>query len=227
MGNKNDGVALILQVLELDEELRCFLRGQHGRRFVHDQDLRPADQRLQDLHLLLHANRNIHYFRFRFNMKIEFFGVFFGDLDRFGFIDERAGFCRDHPENHVFRYGKARHQHEVLVDHPDPVGNGDRRRTEVQRFSVDDDLTAGGLFQPEEHLHQGAFACPVFTHQRVDLTSAEVEIDALVCRNAVGINFCDFLHLDDELVLRTGYSIWHDQIPPVYTNMRRFRRASS
>ena len=42
------------------EQLDCLLRGQNRRRFIQNQDLRSAHERLEDLDLLLHADRDVH-----------------------------------------------------------------------------------------------------------------------------------------------------------------------
>ena len=194
---------------QLLEQLDRLLCGQNGRRLVEDEDLRAADQRLEDLDLLLHADRDIHDLGLRLDVQVVFFGVFLRDGDGLCVVDEQAP-ARGHAEHHVFRDGQARHEHEVLMHHADPVGNGDGGGRERQLFTVYPDFAARRLLQTEQHLHKRGFTGAVFTHQRVNFASAEVKIHALIGRDTVGIHLCDPFHLDDVFLVQTaGFFVWH------------------
>ena len=194
---------------QLLEQLDRLLRGQNGRRLVEDQDLCAAHERLEDLDFLLHADRDVHDLGLRFDVQVVFFRVFLCDGDGLRVVDEQS-LARSHAEHHVFRDGQARHEHEMLVHHADPVGNGDGGGRERQLFAVHPDLAARRLLQTEQHLHECGLAGAVFTHQRVDLAPAEVKIHALIGRDAVGIHLCDPFHLDDIVLVQTaGFFVWH------------------
>ena len=81
MGDEDDGVALLLQMDELLEELHGLLGGEHGGGLVQDQDLGAPDQGLQYLHLLLHADGDIHDLGVGVHFQIKLFAVFFGEGD--------------------------------------------------------------------------------------------------------------------------------------------------
>ena len=209
MGDEDDRIPLRFQVLQLDEELRGFLGGQHRRGFIHDQDLCAADQRLQDFHLLLHADGNIHHFCFRFHKEVEPFGVFLRKLDCLRPVDEHARFLRNHSEHHVFRHGKARDQHKMLMDHADPMGDGHGRGGQLQRFPVHNNCSACRLLKPEEHFHQGALSGTVFSHEGMDFTLSKVKIHFPVCCGAVRIHLSDLFHPNNILFCREFFFIRH------------------
>ena len=90
----------------------------------------------------------------------------------------------------------------MLVHHADALCNGHRWGRQVHSFPVYDDFAFGGLFQAEEHLHQGGFPRAVLAHQRMDFAPAHVKVNALVCGNAVGVYLGDPLHLHNVFALR-------------------------
>ncbi len=59
VADEDDRHALALKTLEDPEELARLLRGEHRRRLVEDQDVRPAVERLHDLDALLLADRDV------------------------------------------------------------------------------------------------------------------------------------------------------------------------
>ncbi|MPM70232.1 hypothetical protein SDC9_117185 [bioreactor metagenome] len=130
-------------------------------------------------------------------MEIEFLRVFPRNLHGPAAVNKHPGPSRNHPQHHVLRHGKAGHQHEVLVDHADALGDGDGGGGESDLLAVDPNLAACGLFQAKQHLHQRRFSRAVFSHQRVDFSFADVQIDVLIGGDAIGIHFCNPLHLDD------------------------------
>ena len=120
MGNEDDGIALIFQVNELLEKLGRLLRGQDRRRLVEDQDLRAAHEGLENLDLLLHADRNVNDLCLGLDMEIKALGIFLRDFHGLLVVEEEA-LSRCHAEHHVFRDRQARNEHEVLVHHADTV----------------------------------------------------------------------------------------------------------
>jgi hypothetical protein len=57
VGDEDDGGASVLELGHDPEELDDLLRGQHGRRLVEHEDLRAAEQHLDDLDALLDPDR--------------------------------------------------------------------------------------------------------------------------------------------------------------------------
>ena len=124
VGNEDDGVALFLQVDQLPEELHGLLGGEHGGGLVQDQDLGAPDQSLQYFHLLLHAHGDVHDLGVGVHFQIKLFAVFLGEGDGLREIHEELPLPGFHAQDHILRHRQAGHQHEVLMDHADPVGNG-------------------------------------------------------------------------------------------------------
>ena len=60
-------------------------------------------------------------------------------------------------------------------------------------FAVKEHLSAGDLFNSEQHLHQGGLSGTVFPHQGVDLALVDAEIDVIIGENSARINFCQIL----------------------------------
>ena len=148
-----------------------------GGRLVEDEDLRAADQRLEDLDLLLHADRDVHDLGLRLDVQVVFFRVFLRDGDGLRVVNEKT-LARRHAEHHVFRHGQARHEHEVLVHHADPVGDGDGRGGERQLFAVHPDLAARRLLQTEQHLHQRGLAGAIAADHGYKVAVIQGEVDA-------------------------------------------------
>lgn len=59
VGNKDDGIALLFQALQLHEQFSGLLRGQNGGGLVENDDFGATDQDLQNFHLLLLSNGQI------------------------------------------------------------------------------------------------------------------------------------------------------------------------
>ena len=209
VGNEDDGIALIFQVNELLEKLGRLLRGQDRRRLVEDQNLRAAHEGLENLDLLLHADRNVNDLCLGLDMQVKALGIFLRDFHGLLVVEEEA-LSRCHAEHHVFRDRQARNEHEVLVHHADPMRDGDGGRSEVQLLPIHPDLAARRLLEAEEHFHKRRFTCAVFAHQRVNFALSQGKIHALVGCDAVGIHFCDPFHLDDQFLVQTaGFLVWH------------------
>src|SRR5690606_9588522 len=76
--------------------------------------------------------------------------------------------------------GEDRHEHEVLVHHPDAGGHGVAGPVEGDRRAVEHDLAVVGFVQAVEHVHQRALAGPVLTEERVDLPRLDDQVDGVV-----------------------------------------------
>src|SRR5690606_674096 len=83
-------------------------------------------------------------------------------------------------EHDVLGDGEDGHEHEVLVHHADAGGHRVARAGERDGLTVDDDLTAVGLVQPVQHVHQRALAGTVLAQDGVDLARLDDEVDRVV-----------------------------------------------
>ena len=163
-----------------DPEQAANLRGGEDRgRLVEHEESRPAEDRLEDLQPLLRADRHLPHGRVRVDVEL----VLCRELDEAppsgGEVEQQTA-IRAHAEDHVLNRGQVRHEHELLVDHADPVrdglvGGGDR-----DRLPVEQDLAGIGLVEAVEHLHEGALARAVLAQQRMDLADANIERDGVV-----------------------------------------------
>ena len=82
-------------------------------------------------------------------------------------------------EENVFRDGQVRRQLHLLIDQRDPGGKRVLGAADGLRFSVDQDLAAGGGIGAGKDLHQRAFSGAVFSHQGMDLPWPDRQVDAL------------------------------------------------
>ena len=201
VGDEDDGVPLLLEMDQLLEELHRLLGGEHGGGLVQDQDLGAPDQGLQNLHLLLHAHRDVHDLGVGVHFQIKLFAEFLGEGDGLVEIHEELALPGLHAQDHVLRHRQAGHQHEVLMDHADPMGDGHGGGGEGNLFPLDKDFAVGGLLHAEEHLHQGGLARPVLPHEGMDLALLHQEVHPLVGGDAVGVDLVDAPHLNDIFVV--------------------------
>lgn len=75
-------MALLFKMNELAEELGRFLCCQNGGGLVEDEDLRAPHERLEDFHLLFHADRDVHDLGMGVDLEVVPFGVLLGEGDR-------------------------------------------------------------------------------------------------------------------------------------------------
>ena len=73
-------------------------------------------------------------------------------------------------ERDILGDGECRHEHEVLMDHPDAALDRVVGRRDLNRLTVQEDLPLIGLVQPVEDLHECALARPVLAEEGVDPT---------------------------------------------------------
>src|SRR6266446_2588584 len=72
-------------------------------------------------------------------------------------------------ENHVFQDGQGANQHEMLVNHADPKGNGIMGITDVDFFPSNENFSAVGVVKAVENPHERRFPSPVFSDEAVNL----------------------------------------------------------
>ena len=174
MGDEDDGVALLLEPVELFEQLPGLLGSKYGGGLVHNENFDAPDQSLQDLHLLHGAYADIGDPLGHIQVKSVLLGGLRSHSDGF-LVVEHDGFGRLDTQHDVFRNGQGGHQHEVLVDHSDAVVDGVQGGLHLQLLIVEVDSALLVVLHAEEHLHQRSFAGSVFAHQRVDLAGVHGE----------------------------------------------------
>ena len=128
----DDRLSLLAHAPEDDEEFLDFLRRQHGRRLIENQQPRVAVERFQQLDPLLLADRK----RVDDRMRID------GQLELVGQPADVGGRCREierqrrarlRSQHDVFRHRHRPDQHEMLMDHADAERDRIVRRGNLAR----------------------------------------------------------------------------------------------
>ena len=100
-----------------------------------------------------------------------------------GIGDIQAGspgyFCTQHD---IFRNGKSRHQHKMLMDHSNAEVDGIVWIPKNGLVSVHINFTVIRAVQAANNIHQSGFTRPVLTQQNMDFAMAQVEINLAVGR---------------------------------------------
>ena len=162
MGDKDNTLSVCGQIGNDLHQALDLLRSQGCGRLIQNQGLRAAVQYLQDLHTLLHADRDIFYLCVR----IYLHAVALRQLQHLflcGFLVYGQPLDRFHAQNDILGYSKRLDQHEVLVYHTDSDVNGILRAVEMNLFFIDKDLSTGRFVQSAEHIHHGALSGSVLT----------------------------------------------------------------
>ena len=174
-----DRGALGGQFLQGREQDLGLLRGQHAGGFVHDQQLRLAQQAAHDFHPLAFARRQ----GFDASRRVQRQAIGGADLaDAARQIG--AARRRIHPQRDVFRHGQRVEQAEMLEHH----ANARRpRRMRVRR-------RMGGALQPHpplvradqpvDRLDQSRFSGAIFAQKRVDFPRSDAKRHVVVRTHA-------------------------------------------
>ena len=163
---------------ERPEQLVDLLRGEYGRRFVHDENPRTAVEQLQDLDALLLTDRQLPDLGARIDPQAELFG----ELAHLGLgpAGPQQEARRVQPEDHVLGDRLGRDQGEMLVDHADAGGDRIAWGVEQDRLTVEQDLAAVRTVQAGQDVHERALAGAVLAQHGMDLADAQVEGNPVV-----------------------------------------------
>ncbi len=162
-----------------DEQLVHFLRRQHGGRLIQDKQSRATVKGLDDLHPLLLSHRKLPDIGTRVDLQTVDPGQFHDPRRDPVQVGERAAGGWQ-SQGDVLRNGQGGHQHEVLVDHPDPEVDRIRRRGDRDRPAVEQDLPFIRVIHAIQDLHQRAFSRAVLTQQGMDLARLHIKIDVII-----------------------------------------------
>ena len=88
------------------------------------------------------------------------------------------------------------------MNHADAVGHGIVKGTDADLVALQKKRAFGGRFDTGENLRQGGFAGAVLTHQCVNLSPKDIEVD-LVQSHGTGKNFSDLFSSEDDIVMDT------------------------
>ena len=168
------------------------LRGQDRRRLVEDQKVDAVIEHLEDLDPLLLADGKV------LDQRVGFY-VEAVARAQCGDALVNPGHVADHPQrralpqNVVLSDSQVRHQHEVLVHHPDALPDRLARRPDADRSALVDDLALIRRQYAAQNVHQHALACPVLAEQCVDLVLFHFERNA-AARDDVAEPLVDVVH---------------------------------
>jgi hypothetical protein len=183
VGDEDDRLALVDQAADHLEELVDLAGGQDGGGLVEDEDLRVPVERLDQLHPLLSAHREIPDRGVRLDRQAVA-AAELGDVAA-GTVEVEEGPSPDLlAEDDVLGDRQDRDQLEVLMDHPDARRDGVGGRRERDPLAADQQLPGVGLVQPEHDVHQRALAGAVLAEEAMDLAPSEHEVDVGVGEHA-------------------------------------------
>ena len=204
VGDEEDGFALLLEPAHDLHQLIDLLRGQNSGGLIKDQDLVVAVEHLQDLHTLLHPNRDITDECIGVHTQAVLLAQGHDLLAGLSLL-QKAQLIGLHAQNDVIQHAEAFHQLEVLVHHADAqrvcivgVADGDL-------LAVLEDLTGLRLVQTEQHAHQRTFASAVFAQQGMYLALAQLQGDIIVCLDAREL-LGNVEHLDHKILCQSAHS---------------------
>ena len=168
MGNKDDAIALVPQLLELNEQLPRFLRCQNGGGLVQNQDPHTPDQAFQQLDLLLLSYGKVPDQLIRLHVQVELVCRFLGDPDGLLLIEDRSS-SGLHAQDDVLRHRQVGHLHEMLMHHANTLCDGIQRIGNVCLFPVDINFALLMRLQSKQDFHQCRFTGAVFSYQGMEL----------------------------------------------------------
>ena len=199
--DEDDGGTFGDEPLQGDEQFDHFLRDEHGRGFVEDENLGAAIQHLQDLDALSLSDTEAGNGCVEVELHPESRHELADSRMGAGEIDSPARCHRFVAENDVLGDGEVVGQHEVLVNHSDAgrdgVGGGAKRAS----GSVDGDGSLVGLVHAVQRLHQRGLAGTVLADDRVNGARTNREVHIMVGDDA-GEGLGDSTQLDREVAAR-------------------------
>ena len=214
MADEDDAGAVLAQPSQDAEDLTGLLWRQDRGRLVEDEDPRSAVDRLQDLDALLLSERQLVDARAGIDAEAQPLRELADASLRRPHVEDAADAADLLPEHDILRHAEDRHEHEVLVDHPDAARDRVRRSLYRDRRAIDTDLALVRRDEAVEDVHQGRLAGAVLTEERVDLAFAELEIDRVVRERAPGKALGDAAHLQD------GCLVAHNKSGPTRRSAR-------
>ena len=83
-------------------------------------------------------------------------------------------------QDNILCHGQRGNEHEVLVDHTNLQANSIAGSGNVSKLAIDENFTAVWVNQAIEDIHQGGFACAIFSNQGVNLPFPNRQVDMIV-----------------------------------------------
>ena len=168
MRDENNSFAGIAKRPERCKEMLYFRWSKHCRRLVKNHDGCITEEQFEDFNPLLFSDTETFRHSLRIYGKPEFEGM--AVYEYFNFFQGKAlkEACVFVAEHDIFSYRQGRYKHKMLMNHPDTCIDSFAGGGEFDRFSLYAELSFGGLQHAVYDFGQGAFACTVFTDERVN-----------------------------------------------------------
>ena len=195
MRDEDDGLALAPEGAEDAEEVVRFLGREDGGRLVEDQDVGAPVERLQDLDALALADAEVAHPRVQVHLEVVLApeALELGARSRQARLEQESALDAEH---HVLDDRERLDEHEVLVHHADPGGEGVLGAPDGRRLAADEDLAPVREVVAVEDAHQGGLPGAVLADDAVDRARPDRERDV-----AVGVDLAeplvDAAKLDD------------------------------
>ena len=167
MGDQDDRLSLVTEHTQDAKQMIGLTRRQHAGGLVQNQDIRAAEQRLQNFHPLLKPDRKRTDHGIRIDLKRVFAFQSLQLLPR----PRQAAAQRPatlRAQDDVLQHRKRIHQHEMLMHHADSRPNRIIGGSDRHGLSADPDLAALGLVEAIEDAHQGRFSGTVLADNPMD-----------------------------------------------------------
>src|SRR2546425_1849533 len=211
VGDEDHRPALVAQPAQDVEEAADLGRTQVRGGLVEDEQLGAPENGLHDLDALLAAERQ----RTDASVRLEVEAVPVACRpDVLGHGGRPQPAPGGVPAQHdVLGDRHRRHEHEVLVDHPDAGGERLARGVIGERPLLERDRAGVGPDEPEQHVHQGGLPRAVLAEEPEDGPRRDDEVDPTVgAHGAVGLR--DTEHAEHRCPVRAWISRARDQAPP-------------
>ena len=194
------------------EQVLGLARRQHGGGLVQHEHAGLAQQGLDDLYPLLHADREILDVRVGVDVQAVALGEFPDVPAGLPPVEQAEPPGALQPEGDILGHREDRDQHEMLVHHADPGGDRVLGRPDGHGLAVEPYLALVRLHQPVEDVHQRRLAGAVLAEQGADLAGLDGQVDVVIGHEAA-----------EPLGDAAQFQL-HRQPPPAGTRAPRARR---
>ncbi len=181
VGDEHDREPRGLEPLEHLLQLGDRLRRQHRGGLVEDQDSRPPPERLDDLDLLLAAEREVFGARVGLDLDAEHGAELLEPPTCAREVQPQTAALAEHQ---VLDHGQRADQCRVLVDRADAEVEGLAWRVDLGLLARDLDAARVGLKHPREDAHQRRLARAVLAQQAVNLAEGQRQGDVVIGQHA-------------------------------------------
>ena len=193
----DEGNALLLQILNRLKQSLHFVEGQGAGRFVQNQNLRIAHQTTQKLNELLLRDGQRACLALKVEVKAQLLHADIQTLFQLAFILIEA-------HQDVFQNRHVREEHRLLRHQIDAVCQRCGRLSELNRFSVNEDIALITGVDAHDNLHQRGFAGAVAADQRDNLARVHTQVDSLE-HDVLPERLANPLHLKAGRILFRGH----------------------